>query len=519
MALNFNQLIKNLAEKWNSLSTARKAVVIGSAAAVILLLVFLGQKIFGEKYAPLFSDLSPEEAGAVVEKLDEMKVPYKVGGDGDTILVPEDVLYKTRLQLASSGVLNTGKGFELFDESQLGATDFERRLNYQRALQEELRRTINYLDEVEDARVHIVLPEESVFVEEEGTASASVVLDLKPFARLSEEQVKGIIYLVSGSVENLPPEKVNIIDTQGNILSEDVAVGEEEEAGGALNRRQLEMKREFEKNLEDRVEKLLERILGPGRAVVMVSADLNFDQRQVTRIEYGEDGVVRSEKLVERNSVSGGAAGVPGTAANVGEYQELEAGQSSETETDVTRNYEIDETKETVVYAPGQIENISTSVAVDGELDAEETAQIEEIVQAAVGYQPERGDQISVVSRTFDRSHIEEAEREMEAARAEQERRERLMQYILIGAAALAVLITGIAAFIIYRRRSREEFEEIYPMPVSEAVAVEEEEKEPERVPTEEELQHRKRYESAKEIASNAPDEAARLIRAWLSEE
>jgi len=124
-----------------------------------------------------------------------------------------------------------------------------------------------------------------------------------------------------------------------------------------------------------------------------------------------------------------------------------------------------------------------------------------------------------VVSRTFDRSHIEEAEREMEAARAEQERRERLMQYILIGAAALAVLITGIAAFIIYRRRSREEFEEIYPMPVSEAVAVEEEEKEPERVPTEEELQHRKRYESAKEIASNAPDEAARLIRAWLSEE
>ncbi|NLO89029.1 MAG: flagellar M-ring protein FliF [Clostridia bacterium] len=520
--MNFNQLIKNLAEKWSSLSTARKAVIIGGAAAVIILLVFLGQKIFGGKYAPLFSDLSPEEAGAVVEKLDEMKVPYKVGGDGDTILVPEDVLYKTRLQLAGSGVLNTGKGFELFDESKLGATDFERRLNYQRALQEELRRTINYLDEVEDARVHIVLPEDSVFVEEEGTASASVVLALKPFAQLSEEQIKGIIYLVSGSVENLTPEKVNIIDTKGNILSEDIEVGEEGKIGGALSRRQLEMKREFEKNLEDRVEKHLERILGPGRAVVMVSADLNFDQRQVTRIEYGEDGVVRSEKLVERSSVSGGAAaGVPGTPANVGEYQALEPGQSSETETDVTRNYEIDETQETVVYAPGQVQNISTSVAVDGELDAEEIALIEEIVQAAVGYQPERGDQISVVSRTFDRSHIEEAEREMEAAREEQERRERLKRYILIGIAALVVLISGIAAFIIYRRRAREEFEELYPMPVSEAAAVEEEEeKEPEvRIPTEEELQHKRRYESAKEIASKAPDEAAKLIRAWLSED
>jgi len=520
--VNINQAIGNAAKKWTSLSAARKALVIGSAVALVVGLALFGHWLAGEKYAPLFTDLAPEEAGSVVEKLDEMKIPYKVAGDGDTILVPEDILYKTRLQLASSGVLKgAGEGFELFDRNQLGVTDFERRLNYQRALQEELRRTITYLDEVENARVHIVLPEKSVFIEEEGTASASVVLDLKPFVQLTPEQVKGIIYLVSSSVENLPPENVNIIDTRGNILSEDIMLGEENVPGGVNRKQQLALKREFEKNLEDRVEKMLEKILGPGKAVVMVTADLNFDQRQVTRIEYGDDGVVRSEQLVEKNSVATGAGGgVPGSATNIGTYRGVqEGGQSSETETNVTRNYEIDETQETVVYAPGQVENISTSVAVDGELDAEEEEQIRSIVQAAIGYRPERGDQITVVSRTFDKSYLEEAQREMEAAQKEQERRERIKQYITWGVAALGIILTFILILILLRRRSAIREEEVYPFPVKEAATAEEEEKEPEHVPTKEEKQRKERYESVKEIASKAPEEAAKLIRAWLSEE
>jgi len=520
--VNINQAIGNAAKKWTFLSAARKALVIGGAVALVIGLALFGRWLTGEEYAPLFTNLALEEAGSVVEKLDEMKIPYKVAGDGGTILVPEDMLYKTRLQLASSGILKgAGEGFELFDKSQLGTTDFERRLNYQRALQEELRRTITYLDEVENARVHIVLPEKSVFIEEEGSASASVVLDLKPFVQLTPEQVKGIIYLVSSSVENLPPENVNIIDTRGNILSEDIMLGEESVPGGVNRKQQLALKREFEKNLEDRVEKMLEKILGPGKAVVMVTADLNFDQRRVTRIEYGDDGVVRSEQLVEKNSVTTGAGGgVPGTATNIGTYRGVqEGGQSSETETNVTRNYEIDETQETVVYAPGQVENISTSVAVDGELEAEEEEQIRSIVQAAIGYRPERGDQISVVSRTFDKSYLEEAQREMETAQKEQERRERIKQYITWGAAALSIILTFILILILLRRRSAIREEEVYPLPVKEAATAEEEEKKPEHVPTKEERQRRQRYESAKEIASKAPDEAAKLIRVWLSEE
>ena len=520
--MNVNQAIGRAGERWASLSSTRKALVAGGAAAIIIGLLFLGQWLVRDAYAPLFSDLSSEEAGGVIEKLDEMQIPYKVAGDGGTILVPEDVLYKTRLQLASAGVLDgAGRGFELFDETQLGTTDFERRLNYQRALQEELRRTISYLEEVEMCRVHLVLPEKSVFVEEEGAASASIVLDLKPFAQLKPDQVKGIIYLVSSSVENLPPENVNIIDTQGNILSEGVVAGTEGQSSSMLRQQQLQLKRDFEKNIEERVQRMLERIIGPGRAVVMVTADLNYDQRQVTRIEYGDDGVVRSEELVEKSSVStDGGGGVPGSATNIGTYRGAEGGgQSSSTETSTTRNYEIDETQETVVYAPGELEGLSTSVAVDGDLDADEVDQIRAIVETAIGYRPERGDQINVVSRTFDRTHIEEAEAEMAAAQREQERRERIEQYITWGLTAAGIIVLGLILFfgLRRRRRSRGREEEVVPVPVSQMASTQEEV--PERVPTVEEKERKRKYESIKDIAKENPEDAAGLIRAWLSEE
>lgn len=528
--MNINQAIGKAGEQWNSLSMQRKVLTAGIGATLLVGLIFLGQWLTDAKYAPLFSDLPADQASAIIDQLDEMKITYKVAGDGDTILVAEDVLYKTRLQLAGSGILEgSGKGFELFDETQLGATDFERRLNYQRALQEELRRTISHLHEVEMARVHLVLPEESLFVEEELPASASIVIDLKPLAELKPEQVKGIIYLVSTSVENLPPENVNIIDTSGKILSESVIQSQEIEAG-MVDGRQAEMKRAFESNLEDRVGRMLEKIMGSGKAVVMITADLNFDQRQVTRIDYGEDGVVRGEELVEKSSISGGGAGgVPGTATNIGTYgTTVDGSQSTQTETHQTRNYEIDEVKETTMYAPGQLESLSTSVAVDGELGASEVDQIRGIVAAAIGYQPERGDQISVVSRSFNKTAVEEAEAEMLAQQEQEASQERLQQYVTWGALALVVLIAGVIALGVRRRRGRQRYgeeNELYPIPLSEMAAVQDmqegiSEPEPvERTVSEEEKKRKRNFERIKEIASTTPDEAAALVRAWLTEE
>lgn len=514
----------------------------GGAVVVVIGLIVLGQWLTGTEYAPLFSDLPTDQAGAIADKLDEMKVPYKVGGDGDVILVPEDVLYKTRLQLASSGVLEgTGKGFELFDETQLGTTDFERRLNYQRALQTELERTIGYLEEVETARVHLVLPEESLYAQEETPASASIVLEVKALTKLKPEQVKGIIYLVSTSVENLPLENVNIIDTAGNILSEGIIEGEKTELG-TVDADQTEMKRAFEKNLEDRVGKMLEKIMGAGKAVVMITAELNFDQRKVTRIDYGDDGVVRNEQLVEKSSVSAGdPGGVPGSTTNIGTYGTVQGGsQSSSTENSQTRNYEIDQLEETTVFAPGQLVRLSTAVAVDGDLSPTERDQIQSIVQAGVGYQPERGDQINVVSRSFDKTAVEAEQKRLAEEEKQKEQKEKLKQYILWGAVALvvlALLVFGIVKLVQRILAKREEKiqeglkvkeiiaeeDEIFPIPVAEMAAITEEEVvvEPpkERVPTPEEIQRKRNYDKIKEIASEKPDEAAALVRAWLTEE
>lgn len=537
--MSINRYIGKAGQKWSSLSKPRKIIFGGGAVAVLIGLIVLGQLLTATKYAPLFTDLPTDQAGAVVEKLDEMKISYKVDGDGSTILVPEDILYKTRLQLASSGVLEgTDKGFELFDQTQLGTTDFERKLNYQRALQTELERTIGSLEEVESSRVHLVLPEESLYTDKETPASASIVLDLKPLAKLKPEQVKGIIYLVSKSVENLPPENVNIIDTAGNILSEGIIETEDTKLG-MKNADQEEMKKEFEKDLEDRVGKMLEKIMGPGKAVVMITAELNFDQRQVTRIDYGDDGVVRSEELVEKSSVSAGnGSGTPGTTTNVGTYGTTQGGsQESSTETDTKRNYEIDEQKETTVFAPGQLMNLSTSVAVDGNLSPADVTQIQSIVQAGVGYNPGRGDQISVVSRSFDNTLAEQDKKAMEEEKAQQAKQDRIKLYILVGAVALVLAIVGGIFLMRFLKRRREEQEmarenEVYPIPVSEMAAIQEEIEKPlapppppppapkeERIPTPEEIQRKEHYEQIREIASTKPDEAAALVRAWLTEE
>jgi len=196
------------------------------------------------------------------------------------VLVPEDKVYELRLQLAGTGIVPSGgTGFELFDQTRLGMTDFERRLNYQRALQEELRRTIVAMEEVEQARVHLVIPESSVFIDNAPEASASVVIKLHPMASLGPNQVRGIVMLLTNSVENLRPENVNVIDMEGNVLSDQI--GSNDNSSLAQNRvRQQGLQREFEKNLEDRVQRMLERIFGPGKVVTMISADLNFDERQ-----------------------------------------------------------------------------------------------------------------------------------------------------------------------------------------------------------------------------------------------
>ncbi|MHB1126189.1 MAG: flagellar basal-body MS-ring/collar protein FliF [Bacillota bacterium] len=514
-----NQFVQRLRERWLGLTGAQKSMAMVVGVAVLLAAILFWKWAAKVEYASLYTELDAKTADAIVNKLKEGKVSYRLDQSGATILVPKEQVYELRLQIAGEGLLNNGGiGFELFDQTKLGMTDFERQVNYQRALQEELRRSIVLLDGVTDARVNLVLPQRSVFVEEETPASAAITLKLKSQTRIRPEEIRSIVHLVSSSVENLPLENVRVIDTVGRLLSEDIA--ENENGSGGQNLKQQESKRNFEKDLEARIQHMLETIYGVGNVVSMVSADLDFDQRQVTRIEYGDQGVVRSEKLVEESTTGAtGSGGLPGTSSNAGTFpiqQGGTVGGGVQILSENTRNYEIDQMEEKVVYAPGALMRLSASITINGKLDPAKEAEVQRMVAAAMGYQPQRNDQISITSMDFKSF----AEGEFPGQPTPERVPWSWPQYAILGGISLGVVLIIVLMAVLRRRSHRDtefitEPEEIIPVSVAEQVEV----KRPETVIMEEERKAKEEFQRAREVAARKPEEAVQLIKVWLAEE
>jgi len=515
---------------WQGLTSAKRSALLVVIIAALAAAGFLVQWLARPQYAPLFTNLQQRDAAAVTEKLKEMKVPYQLAGEGTTIEVPKDQLYQLRLDLASAGVLNSSQGFELFDQNKLGMTDFERNLDYQRALQGELQRTIASMDEVEDVRVHLVIPQPSVFLKEQQPPSAAVVLKLKPLARLKPEQVKGIMELVAASIPGLKLENIRVIDMYGNVLSDGIADSETAPIG-QKQQTQMELKRQYEKDLEQRLQGMLTQILGPGKAAAMVTADLNFDQQDIQQTTWGKQGALRSEQIkTDTGTTGGGAAGAAGTLANNQPpvYQAVNPAAGNYNKNDTVHNYELDKTDTHTVVAPGQVRRLSTAVAVNGPVSPALNTQIQQIVSAAVGYQPARGDQISVTSMAFDNS----LQQQMAADLAAQQQRQQLMrQYLLwgvVGLVALALLLTLI--ILLLRRRRREAPEPLFatgPLPAGVPVEpLEVGSLEPAETVTPEglekqrqEAQRKAKQEHLREIIRQRPEDVALLLQAWLAED
>jgi flagellar M-ring protein FliF len=340
------------------------------------------------------------------------------------VLVPNDRVYDLRLRLASEGIpQGGGVGFEIFDKSSFGMTDFAQKVNYARALEGELTRTIRRLEGVEGARVHLVMPERRLFEEQQKPASASVVLQLSPTGRLSAKHVQGVVYLVSSSVEGLTPDRVTVVDTRGNVLYQ--AAGDE---SSLLAANQIEYKKAYEKDVELRVREMLEKVLGTGAAVVQISAHFDFDRVEETSESYNPEATaVRSEQRTTETSTgagTGGAAGVPGVASNVGTEAgggaapaggaSAGAGSSSNRESE-TINYEISKKVTRVQKSQGALKRLTVAVAVDGVYRAvqgkkekefiprtpDELGKIRSLVEKAVGMDATRGDQVEVTSIPF----------------------------------------------------------------------------------------------------------------------
>jgi flagellar M-ring protein FliF len=266
MARSLGEIISNLRE----IPLSRKIAV----GAIIFFIIAGFGSIFlwanKAEYKVLYTNLTPQDSAEIVGKLKELKIPYKFEREESVVLVPEEKLHEARLGLAEAGMPKSGVGFEIFDKTDFGTTEFVQKLNFQRAIQGELARTIKDMDEVKDARVIVVLPKDSVFVEDVKPPSASVFLKLR--AKLPPGKVQAIVHLVASAVENLRPELVTVVDSEGKVLSKGLGL---DESDSPMNK-QLEYKLEYERNMAGRIQTMLEEIVGPGKAIVRVTADMNF---------------------------------------------------------------------------------------------------------------------------------------------------------------------------------------------------------------------------------------------------
>ena len=449
------ELPARLKERWGSLNQTQKIISAIVILGVIASLFSLGRLVMRPAYAPLFTGLESKEAGIIADNLKTMKVPYEISDQGKTIMVPESQVYEVRNQLAGSGALGSSSiGFELFDQSKFGQTDFEQQVGYQRALQGELSRTVAQLDGVEQARVHLVLPEKSVFISEQGTPSASVALKLEQGKLLKPEQIQGICDLFVGSVSGLEPDNVHIIDTEGNILSDNF---ESNDPGAVITRAaldQMHAKREYEKELEKRVQQMLAKIVGQGNAVAMVTADLDFDQRQTnSTIASNPDDLKVSEYNATESGTGIGGGGVVGTDSNVTTTPFVQnTGSSNYTKEESTINYQVSTREESVIDAPGSVRRLSASVVVNDVAAPFYVQEIQEVVGAAIGYNQDRGDQILVTSMAFDDSYLKKVEAEM-AHLEDLAQKELLYKYAIAGGALLVVLLAALVALFLWRRR------------------------------------------------------------------
>lgn len=413
--------IRRLIEPFLALSPSKQMLVATVAfvsAVAFAILIFVANRT---DYRPLFTNLTSEDAGEIVKKLKDAKTPYQITADGKGILVPSDKVYELRLTLASEGIpQGGGVGFEIFDRKNFGMTEFVQKLNYQRALQGELSRTIAQLTGVEQARVHLVIPEKSLFKDNEKPATASIVLKMKSNRALRDSEVQGVVHLVSASIEGMDPEHVTILDSRGKILSKGGGGGD---ATTRMTSAMQETQRTYERNVEERLQSLLDRIVGGGKSVARVTA--SFDFKQVERLEEKFDPesiAVRSEQRTEeKGSSTTAAAGVPGVQTNLGRTAPgAGATSGGGSKNDETLNYEVSRSTAKIIEPVGALSKISIAVLVDGKYESpaavkegqvakakylprspDELQKIETLVKSAVGFNPDRGDQLSVQNIPF----------------------------------------------------------------------------------------------------------------------
>jgi flagellar M-ring protein FliF len=408
------------------METLRKLgpVRLGALGGVALLLLgffaYVGIRLSSPDMALLYADLDPADSSHIVEKLDQIGVPYQIGADGTSIRVPADQALKLRMSMAQEGLPGGGSiGYEIFDQQQpLGTTSFEQQVNKLRAMEGELARTIKTIDLVKNVRVHLVIPERQLFAKEQPNPSASIILTMAGGAVLDKQQVSAIQHLVAAAVPGLKPNEVSIVDSTGTLLAAGNGDGGDSELSGSAE----EMRLGYENKVRRSIEELLQRTLGYGKVRAEVTADLDFDRVTTNSETFNPDGqVVRSTQTVEEKNNSSDAQpsdqvtvanNLPNPTGGSGGGSSTSATSSQRTEETV--NYEISKETQVHIRETGQVKKLSVAVLVDGTYAtaadgtttyapraAEELDQIGKLVKSAIGYDEKRGDTVEVVNMRF----------------------------------------------------------------------------------------------------------------------
>jgi len=514
----------NLGEKWSNLSRLVKIAIVTGLISILAaggIAYYLNTRV---EYAVLFSNLSDADAGTVTKDLEEQDIKYKLKDDGKTVLVDKTKVDQYRIDMAVDNKLpDSSQGYELFDDTSMMTTDEDRKIMYQRATTGELERSIGSLNDVKKAKVMLTMPDDDVFSDDAKAkkAKASVALTLKG-SSISNSAVKGIVELTTGAVKGLTAENVKVVDSNGNVLAD--GKNDSDDLTGA-NSKYMQIQKQYEKQLEKKINRVLGPLAGDNKISVAVNADLDFDAMERKTTKYSNPNL-RSENVQA-----------------TGDQEQIQQAQTGETDDNVsnvtgddnnngasynrTINNELDTDVTKQVSAPGAVKRLTTSIAIKGDVSGDQQSQIRSIVRSAIGYDKDRGDKVTVQALDVQKDTPKVDKTKTDTNKVP-------WWYIAIPVGV--IIIAGLAAFFIIRRKRRAEDEEYYdddydmdvtddsPEPGPETpddsdVQSELQPEEPKQIEEKPEVKQRKaKDQQVKDYAEENPAVTAELLKAWMKD-
>lgn len=531
MKFSITEIMKSLQTFWKKLTRPQQILLVVIPVIVAVALSFFIYWASRPQYVVLFSELEAAEAGPITEELKNLKFDYQLADGGTTIEVQQKDAAEIRLELANAGLPSQSTfSFDYLNEMRLGETEQDSKLRYVLGLQTEIEQTIETMDGVEYARVHIVMPEDTLFKEAEQKTTAAVTIKRLTGKDMSEDQVRAIANLLAYSVEGLTTENITIADTNGNVLSDILGNSNSPQT---LTATQLQVQQTVERDIQQSVQSMLDKVLGSGTTIVRANAKIDFDQKKITSQKTEEGTVTSREQITEKSSSTSSGGGVPGTESNIPDYTVSGNDTNSSSEkSSLTENFQPSVTQEETVVSPGQIRRLTVSVLADSDsVTDDQLDDIKNIVSSAVGFDEDRGDVIEAARLPFNKTTMLEEQAAMEA----EARKAQIMMYAEIGG---GVLLGIVLLFIFLRSRAKKRRSGVQSFDVTDGqrlVTLHEAEEilasqlDAEReadlklarkkVRSSEDIEKEKIRHEVEKFAKDNPDDVAKLVKTWLTEE